>query len=83
MPTSPRGAAPAWTKYPTYGYTRAQLLAYSEAEDRAYHRAQGIPFRRRTKPEIPASGRHPRSAYKHLPSIPAAIRNLRGQMDAL
>lgn len=68
-------------------YIRARVPAmdhtYVEAEDRAYHRVNGIPFRRRTKPEVPATGRHPRSAYKHLPSIPAAIRNLRGQMGLL
>lgn len=82
---------PEWMKYPT----RSPLgdpwagrvmripkswLSYNEAEDRAYHRINGLPFRKRTKPEVPETGRHPRSAYRHLPSIPAAIRNLRGQL---
>ena len=55
---------------------------YVEAEDRAYHRVQGIPFRKRVKPPIPPTGKHPRCAYRWLPTISVRFRTLRGQLCA-
>lgn len=52
--------------------------------DKAYHRMWGLVWRPQPKFEIHSGPTpHPRSAFRHLPTLPSKVRNLRGQLACL
>lgn len=85
MARAKRTPAPAWKSYPIVPRDLGvgsdipkSWLAYVEAEDRAYHRVNGLTFTPRTEPADPGAG-NPWRAYR---IIPRAVKCLSGQLDA-
>ena len=75
--------APSWMAYRVRPTDNPGIPPMTTAEERAYCAVHGIVWYPRRKFTPFSHAPHPRSAYRTLPTLPAKIRNLPLQLEAL
>lgn len=73
---------PIWMTYRVKPTADPGIPPMTAEEERAYCRVWGIPYYPRRKFNPFSNTPHKRSAFAGLPSLPAKIRNLSGQLSA-